>query len=74
MELDKITETISGLEIKNLRYIAVDNIIVGHVKCPIFGKATLFEGYVTIQWNKNGFPIRKYKGFEDYKINLEIQK
>ena len=74
MELEKITETISGLEVKNLRYNSLDNIIVGQVKCPIFGKATLFEGYVCIQWNKNGFPIRKYKGFKDYKINLEIQK
>lgn len=74
MEAPNITETVTGLKVKNLRYNKHDNILVGHVLCPIFGKPTLFDGYCSIQWNINGFPIRKYKNFEEYKIDLEIQK
>ena len=72
--LNKVTETINGYSVKNLRYLKLDNIIIGHVKCPIFGKETLHEGFCSIQWTAKGFPIRKYKGLSEYKINLEIQK
>lgn len=68
MNLEKINKTIGGHYVKDLRYLPLDNIIVGLVLCPIFGKPTLFDGYVSIQWNKKGVPIKKYKGASNYSI------
>ena len=67
-----VTETVEGYPIKDLRLIPLDNIITGFVRCPIYSKPNLHEGWVTIQWNVKGFPIKKYKGMPEYKINLEI--
>jgi hypothetical protein len=72
--LKQITETESGHPLKNLNYKKFDNIISGQIKCPLYSKPHLYDGWVTIQWNVKGFPIRKYKGMNEYKINLEIQK
>lgn len=70
MKLGNITETHGKYPIKNLRFLSLDNIIVGQVLCPIFGKPTLFEGYVSIQWNNKGVPIKKYKGMPEYSITV----
>jgi len=72
--INKVRETISGYYVKNLRYLKLDNIISGHVKCPIFGKERLHDGFISIQWNSNGYPINKHKGMPDYKLNLESPK
>ena len=51
--LEAIKETKTGLEVKDLRWLPVDNIIVGMCKCPIFGKETLREAlYVSNGINK----------------------
>lgn len=70
MELTNIVTTLGGYPLKNLRFISIDNIIVGQVLCPLFGKETLHDGYVSIQWSSKGIPIKKYKGMPDYSINL----
>ena len=70
--LNKITKTIEGYEVKDLRFLTVDNIIVGFVKCPIWGKPTRNNGFVTAQWRKNGTPIKSGKGRKD--LNLMIIK
>jgi hypothetical protein len=70
MNLEEIKETVSGYEVKELRHNKHDNILSGRVKCPLFGKDSLHDGFVTIQWNMNGFPIRKHKGLSDYQIKI----
>lgn len=70
MNLDEIKETVGGYELKDLRINKRDNIISGLIKCPLFSNENLYGGYVSIQWNMNGFPIRKHKGLSDYQIKI----
>lgn len=53
--LDKITHTLEGYEVKSLRFLPVDNIIVGLVKCPIWGKP--HRPFASCKWRKNGFNL-----------------
>ena len=69
-DLDKITETIEGYPVKDLRFKPIDNIIVGLVQCPIYGKPTLHEGYISGQWHKDGTPTNKIKGRNDLKLKI----
>ena len=71
--LEAIKETKTGLEVKDLRWLPVDNIIVGMCKCPIFGKETLREGFVCIQWNKQGKPLRINKGRTELELNINYE-
>jgi hypothetical protein len=68
--LERITKTKEGHEVKNLRFKTLDNIIVGLVKDPIFGKENLHEGFVSCQWTKYGKPIRNNKGREEFILEL----
>ena len=52
--LKNITETMGNYPVKDLRWLPTDNIIVGMVEDPIWGKPTLHEGYVTCKWRSNG--------------------
>ena len=54
--LDKITQTIEGYPVKDLRWIALDNIIVGLVKCPFWG--TDKRPYVSCKWRRNGYNVK----------------
>lgn len=69
-ELDKITETVEGYPVKDLRWLQRDNIIVGLVKCPCLGKANINDGYIGGQWRKNGKATNRIKGMDD--LNLKI--
>jgi hypothetical protein len=69
-DLNKITKTVEGYLVKDLRWLQRDNIIVGLVKCPFLGRATYNEGFITCAWRKNGFTTNKLKGRED--LNLKI--
>lgn len=57
-KLKHITQTVEGYKVKNLTWKPIDNIIVGLVKCPIWGKETLHEGFVSCKWNKVGVCIK----------------
>lgn len=70
--LKTITKTISGLEVKNLRWLKVDNIIVGQVKDPVWGKETLHGGFISAQWTRRGIPTNKIKGREDLKLDIDL--
>jgi hypothetical protein len=70
--LNTITETATGIPVKNLRWLEIDNIIVGQVKCPVLGKETLHEGYISGQWTRKGIPTNKIKGREDLKLNIDL--
>lgn len=69
-KLTNIKLTDGGYEVKDLRYIEVDYIIVGMVKDPVLGNPNLREGFVSCQWNKHGFPIRHNKGKTDLKLEI----
>lgn len=71
-ELKQITQTVEGYPVKDLRWLPLDNIIVGLVKCPYMGKPTLNEGYVSGMWKRNGSPTNKIKGFDH--LYLDIPK
>lgn len=69
-KLKPITVTTEGYPIKNLRFLKLDNIIVGHVKCPLFGKPDLHDGYISCIWNTHGFPLKVNKGRNELRLNL----
>ena len=71
-ELKQITQTVEGHPVRDLRWLPLDNIIVGLVKCPYMGKPTLNEGYVSGMWKRNGSPTNKIKGFDH--LYLDIPK
>lgn len=69
-QLKDITTTIEGYPVRNLKWNQIDNIIVGQVKDPIIGKPSFLDGYITVQWRKNGKPTNTYKGREDLQIKI----
>lgn len=71
-ELNKITETIEGYPVKNLRWLPLDNIIVGMVKCPYMGKPNLHEGYISGMWKRNGLPTNKIKGLNHLQLKINL--
>jgi hypothetical protein len=68
-----IKETVEGYPVKNLKWNALDNILVGMVKCPLFGRDNLHEGYIVVQWRKNGSATNRFKGREDLKLKLNYE-
>jgi len=69
-KLKKITHTIGGYEVKNLSYKKVDRIITGQVKDPSNLFPDLYDGFVSIVYNLNGYPQRMNKGRNDMRIEL----
>lgn len=72
--LNTITETATGIPVRNLRFLKVDNIIVGQVKDPVWGKETLHEGYISGQWTRKGIPTNKIKGRDDLKLKINLEE
>lgn len=68
-----IAETIEGYKVKSLRWDAIANIIVGQVKCPIWGRETLYDGYVSCNWKKNGKPTLKFGGNKRLDLTLKLE-
>ena len=68
-----ITKTIEGFEVKNLKWNQLDNIIVGLVKDPMYGKDTIRDGFVCVQWSKYGKPIKLNKGRTELIIQLNYE-
>lgn len=64
-----INQTTEGYPVKDLRWLPVDNIIVGLVKDPVWGRAELHEGYVACKWRKNGTCVKE-KNRPDLKLNI----
>ena len=71
--LDTITETAAGHPVKNLRWLAVDNIIVGLVQDPITGRPNFRDGYVSGQWKRNGSPTNTIKGRDELKLEINLE-
>ena len=70
--LKDISQTVSGYPVRSLKWNQLDNIIVGQVKHPDFGREHIHDGYITVQWRKNGIPTNKYKGVEDLKLHINF--
>ena len=75
-QLNLITQTTTGYPVRNLRWKAVDCIIVGQVMCPVLGNENVNEGYINGTWRKNGSPTNIIRGLNDLRleINLEVTK
>ena len=72
--LQRITKTVSNAEVKNLRWLPTDNIIVGQVKDDIFGNPNVHDGFCSGMWNRLGIPVNRIKGRSELKLvmNLEL--
>lgn len=68
--LKKVTQTIEGYPVKDLKWNVRDNIIIGRVKDPITGRPEFHDGWVTVQFKKNGTATNNWKGREDLKLKL----
>jgi hypothetical protein len=68
--INTIKETIEGYPVKNLKWNQLDNILVGMVQCPLFGRDNLHDGYIVCQWRKNGSATNRFKGREDLKLKI----
>lgn len=71
-QLSKITQTIDGSLVKDLRWLRVDNIIVGRVHDKLLGNPNLNEGYVGAAWRSNGTPTNNIRGREELKLVLSL--
>jgi len=69
MDYTKVTHTIEGYLVKDLRFKPVDNIIVGLCKDPIH-PIDLHNGFVAMQWTRQGKPLRINKGRTDLILNF----
>jgi hypothetical protein len=69
-KIKTITHTVGGYEVKDLKYKKVDRIITGRVKDPSNLFPHLYEGFVSIVYNLNGYPQRDNKGRKDMIINV----
>lgn len=70
-KLKNITTTKNGFPVKDLRWLPVDNIIVGLVKDPLYGKQHIHDGFIAVQWTSKGKPIKLNKGRTELIINIE---
>lgn len=71
--LDKITHTIGGYPIGEIRYKKQDNLFVGRVQDPICGRPELHNGYVTVVWRSNGKVEPRYGvGRDDLEIDIKL--
>lgn len=70
--LDTITKTVEGYPVKNLRWLVVDNIIVGQVKDPVWGREKLHDGFISGQWTRKGVPTNKIKGRKDLALEIDL--
>lgn len=49
-----ITETVTGIEVKQVRWNSAVNLHLGFTRDPLWGKPDLHGGWVTCSWRKNG--------------------
>jgi len=69
-----ITETIVGFKVKNLTWKPIENIFVGLVQDPIFGKPELRDCFVSAGWRSNGTLLKKFGGDTRTDLNLKLKK
>lgn len=67
--LSKISLTTGGLLVRDLRYLPVDNIIVGLVQDTEYG-SPVRDYMIAVQWTKQGKPIKVNKGRKNLEISI----
>lgn len=72
-ELEAITQTTEGYEVKELVWKPTDNIIRGLVKCPVTGREKFNNGFVVATWRKNGSLTPRYGGASRTDLYLKIE-
>ena len=65
--LNTITQTATGLAVRDLRWLPTDNIITGLVECPILNKT------ISGQWRRNGTPTNRIKGRAELKLEINLE-
>lgn len=65
-QLALITETVEGHAVKNLRWLPTDNIITGHVECPMLKKT------ISGMWRKSGTPTNSIKGRSEFILKIDL--
>jgi len=68
--LANIKTTIDGTEVKDLRWLSVDNIIVGLVKDELMGRPQINKGFLSGQWRKDGTPVNRIKGRNELTLTI----
>lgn len=71
-QLTNIKETVAGFPVKGLRWNPIENIFAGLVKCPIWGKPELYDGYISCTWRKNGTLTKKFGGNSRKDLYLKL--
>jgi hypothetical protein len=66
-KLTLIKQTVEGYPVKNLTWKPLDNIIIGQVKYP-YANPNLHDGYITVQWRRNGTPTHRNVDRMDLKL------
>jgi len=69
-DLDLITESVEGYEVKNLVWKPNEKVIRGKIKCPFLGKPGFNDGFINCGWRKNG-SIVSVAGDIDNKTNVQ---
>lgn len=67
-----ITETVDGIEIKDLVWKPLDNIIRGLVKDPVMGRESRLNGFVACTWRANGSITQKFGGTKRPDLYLKM--
>ncbi len=70
--LNLITETIEGIEVKDLVWKPIDNIIRGLVKDPVMGRDSFNNGFVAVTWRRTGSLTKSYGGDKRKDLYLKM--
>jgi hypothetical protein len=69
--LKQITETVEGYEVRFIKYNPLDNIAIFMVREP-YNNPKINDGFVCIQYRKNGYPTNRNKGRKDLILKMPI--
>lgn len=49
-----VTETVTKIPVKKLKWNKTSSVFIGFVKCPLYGKPDFNDGFITNSWRING--------------------
>jgi hypothetical protein len=70
-KLLKITETVDGYQVKDLKHKPVDNILVGFVRDVVGGQPNR-DYWVCVCWRLNGTLLPRYGGASRKELYLKV--
>lgn len=66
----QVSKTTADYPVKDLRWSERDNLYIGLVKDPVYGREDLHDGFIVVVWNKQGKPQKVNKGRNELIIVL----